>query len=477
MGVRAICSAVLLLCAAVAGAAPLPAEVRAALARARVPPEAVAVAVQPVDARRPRLAWQDDLAVNPASVMKLATTFAGLELLGPAWTWKTPVWLDGPVDAAGVLDGNLVIQGSGDPKLVLERVWLLLRKVQQLGVREIRGDIVLDRSAFDVPATDPGEFDGEPLRAYNVQPDALLVNYKSVVYTFTPDPARGIAAIGVDPPMAGLVADATVPLAPGACDDWRKGLRADFADPQRPRFTGAFPATCGERTWPLAHGDPHTFNQRAIAGLWREIGGKLGGTVRDGTAPGTKPSFELVSPTLAEVVREINKFSNNVMARQLFLTLGRTQRGAGTAEASRAVLADWLAGRIGASAQAFTLDNGAGLSREARASAHALAALLQAAWASPVMPEFVASLPVSGIDGTLRRARSATGRAHLKTGSLRDVAAVAGYVLGTSGRRYVLVAVINHPNANDARPALEALMQWTAADEPPGPRRGAGPRP
>ena len=81
-----------------------------------------------------------------------------------------------------------------------------------------------------------------------------------------------------------------------------------------------------------------------------------------------------------------------------------------------------------------------------------LGRLLQSAWSSAVMPELMSSLPVAGIDGTLRRSKGVPGRAHLKTGSLRDVVGVAGYVLADSGRRYVVVAIVNHPNANAARP-------------------------
>ena len=168
--------------------------------------------VQEVDAARPRLAWQADKPVNPASLMKLVTTFAGLELLGPAFTWSTPVWLNGTI-ADGVLTGNLVIKGNGDPKLVLERMWLLMRRVQQAGVREIRGDIVLDRSAFAPGELNPADFDGEPLRPYNAGADALLLNYRAVLLTFTPEPGRGVATIAVDPPLAGVRIDATVPLA------------------------------------------------------------------------------------------------------------------------------------------------------------------------------------------------------------------------------------------------------------------------
>jgi len=164
------------------------------------------------------------------------------------------------------------------------------------------------------------------------------------------------------------------------------------------------------------------------------------------------------------VVRDINKLSNNVMAQQLFLTLGATQRGAGTPEAARAVLRPWLRARVGSAADGAVIVNGSGLSRETRLSAVLLGRLLQAAWASPVMSELMSSLPVAGVDGTLRRSRGATGRAHLKTGSLRDVVGVAGYVLADSGRRYVVVGIVNHSNANAARPALDALTEWVAAD-------------
>jgi D-alanyl-D-alanine carboxypeptidase/D-alanyl-D-alanine-endopeptidase (penicillin-binding protein 4) len=439
----------------------LPPEVYAALERAQVPPDALAVVVQDVGSSRSRLAWQADVALNPASLTKLLTTYAALDLLGPAWSWSTPVWLQGSI-ADGVLDGNLVIKGSGDPKLVLERLWLLLRRVQQLGVREIRGDIVLDRSAFTVPERNPGDFDGEPLRPYNVRADALLLNYRAVAITVTPDAARGLALVGVEPPLAGLRTDAAVPLLPGACDDWRGALKADFVDPLRIRLAGGFPAACGERSWSIAYVEPKAYDERLLTGLWRELGGKLGGTVRDGIAPTTKPNFEMSSPPLADVVREINKFSNNVMAQQLFLTLGLARGAGGTQEASRELVRRWFAERVGKAADGAVIDNGSGLSREARLSALALARLLQSAWASPVMPELIASLPVSGLDGTLLRSRAPPGRAHLKTGSLRDVAGVAGYVLGASGRRLVVVALINHPNANAARPVFDALVQWAA---------------
>ncbi|MBC7718094.1 MAG: D-alanyl-D-alanine carboxypeptidase/D-alanyl-D-alanine-endopeptidase [Pseudorhodobacter sp.] len=448
----------------------LPAEVEAALDQAKLPRDALVAVVQEVGSTQLRVNWQAQKLVNPASLTKLLTTSAALDLLGPAWTWSTPVWLQGTLQNGdqknGVLDGNLVIKGSGDPKLVLERLWLLLRRVQQLGVREIRGDIVLDRSAFGLPEQASGDFDGETLRPYNVSADALLLNYKSVVITFTPLPAKGVAMVSMDPPLQGVRTDISLPLSNAPCDDWRSALKADFSDPTRIKMAGSFSAACGEKQWAVAYADPKTYNERALSGMWREMGGKLSGVVRDGAAPAnTAPTFEVQSPPLAEVVRDINKFSNNVMAQQLFLSLALVQRGQGTPDAARELMRQWLVDRLGDVARTAVIDNGSGLSREARVSAQMMARLLQVMWAGPTMPELLSSLPVTGVDGTLRRSKAPSGRAHLKTGSLRDVMGIAGVVLSHTGRRYVLVAIVNHPNAGAARTALDALVKWTVVDD------------
>jgi D-alanyl-D-alanine carboxypeptidase/D-alanyl-D-alanine-endopeptidase (penicillin-binding protein 4) len=447
----------------------IPADVQTALESARIPLDALALHVQEVGrSGPPRWSWRADLPVNPASLMKLLPTFAALDLLGPAYAWRTPVWLSGPM-RDGVLDGSLVIRGSGDPRLVVERLWLSMRRVKALGVREIRGDIVLDRSAFAVPEVDPGGFDGEPFRPYNVGADALLLNQRSVLLSFVPDATARVARVGVEPPLAGVAVPATVPLTGGPCDDWRGALRADFSDPAALRLAGSYPAACGERQWPVAYAEPTRFNARLVEQLWTEVGGTLRGRVRDGAAPGPDiaPSIEITSPPLAEVVRDINKFSNNTMAQQVFLTLALQQRGVGTVAGAREVLGQWAQTRLGDAASGLVVDNGSGLSREQRITARGLGRLLQVAWASPLMPEFVSSLPVAGADGTSRRMRQVEGRAHLKTGSLRDVAGIAGYVHAPSGRRWAVVAVVNHPQAAAARPAFEALVLGLVAETAP----------
>jgi D-alanyl-D-alanine carboxypeptidase/D-alanyl-D-alanine-endopeptidase (penicillin-binding protein 4) len=451
--------ALVVACAAHAQA--LPPAVDAALARAKLPRDAfVAVVVDAEGKSPPRLSHRADVPVNPASIAKLTTTFAALELLGPAYTWKTPVFIDGPIEG-GTLQGNLYIQGQGDPKLVSERLWLLLRRVQGLGIRAIAGDIVLDHSAFDVPPQDPGAFDGEPLRPYNASPDALLVNFKSVLMTFTPAGARALVA--VEPPLAGVQFPADVPIARSGCGDWRSALQADFGNPARVRFAGSYGAACGERQWPLAYVDPAGYAARAVAGMWQHLGGSVKGQVRDGRVPaGLAPVFEVSSPPLAEVIRDINKYSNNVMAQQVFLTMGLARATPATFDAAREVVKGWWRERIGGEPPA--IQNGSGLARDERLTAAQLARLLQVAWTSPFMPELVSSLPLAGIDGTLRRSRS-VGAAHLKTGSLRDVHGVAGYVEGAGGKRWVVVAIANHPDAAAVQGAIDALVTWTAQGE------------
>jgi D-alanyl-D-alanine carboxypeptidase/D-alanyl-D-alanine-endopeptidase (penicillin-binding protein 4) len=447
-----------------------------------VPLDAVTLLVVDAGGKAPpRLAHRAAEPMNPASVMKLVTTYAALDLLGPDYTWTTRVLMDGSMEG-GVLNGNLIVRGGGDPKMVVERLQALLAQIQYSGVKVVRGDIVLDRSAFQSVAQDAGEFDGEPLRPYNASPDALLINFKSMVMRFTPDTLNNRALVAVEPPLAGIVIDESVPLARVArCGDWRSELRASVDNPNRLQFTGSYSAACGERVWPSAYAEPASFAARAIEGSWRAMGGLLTGTVRDatpaelallrarGTLSGEKPPLRLDAPSLPlrEIVRDVNKFSNNVMARHLLLSLSRQPGGLldqATPETGRAALAAWWKKSM-PQQPAPVMDNGSGLSRTERVTANGLAAMLQHALQSRVAQDLLDSLPVAGMDATMReRAKNVAGQAFIKTGSLRDVTAVAGYANGVSGSRYIVVGIVNHPNAGAARPALDALIQWAVQE-------------
>ena len=461
-----LCAGALLGPATAAAADRLPRSIQQALAAANIPAGNVALFVQELGRPRADLVHNADTPMNPASTMKLVTSFAALELLGPTYSWKTEFLATVPV-RNGVLEGDLVIKGYGDPKMTVENFWLALRKLRALGVREIRGDLVLDRSWFETGETDPTRFDNEPLRPYNVAPDALLVNFKSVRFQFVPNLVNRTISVAYEPQMAQLEVAPQVRLTEGECGDWRAGLKADFrADgaAMRAGFSGTYPASCGERTWNVSLFSHPNYVFGVFKQLWQESGGSIRGNVRDGGAPpGSQLLFSTESPSLSEVVRDINKFSNNVMARQLFLSLSaETLKQPGRNDRSFDVVRSWLLQR-GLELPGLVMDNGSGLSRAERISAGGMARLLEAAFQSAVMPEFIASLPLVALDGTMRRrlkSESVAGRAHIKTGSLMDANTMAGYLLDQNGRRHVVVFFINHPNARQGQAAQDALLKW-----------------
>jgi len=443
----------------------LPGPVATALRAAGVPVSNVAVVVQQVGSDRPSLKHQPNTAMNPASTMKLVTTYAALEILGPAYRWKTEAAIDGAL-SDGLLQGNLVLRGTGDPKLNLEAFWMLLRALRGKGLRDIRGDLMLDRSHFAPVQGEPGRFDGDPFRPYNVLPDALLLNFKSLRFTFAP--ANGGVRLAVDPRPPALEVINVLKLAEGACPDgraFRDLIKASF-DSAKPRaiFTGQYPASCGEKDLNVALLEPNEYAAGVMRQLWAELGGTWTGGVREGRiSPGAQPFHVHESAPLGEIVRDMNKFSNNVMARQIFLAVGAERSGAPADGAkSSAAIKAWLA-QSGIAASELVMENGSGLSREERVSAATLTAVLQAAWGSNVMPEFIASMPITAVDGTMRRrlrGEGVSGNAHIKTGLLSDARSMAGYVLDRRGRRYAVVMFVNHPNAGATQPAHDALLRW-----------------
>jgi D-alanyl-D-alanine carboxypeptidase/D-alanyl-D-alanine-endopeptidase (penicillin-binding protein 4) len=447
---------VVLLFAAGPVRAQLPKEVLEGLRAAGVPLSNVAVVVQEVGTGRSSLAMNVHQPLNPASTMKIVTTYAALELLGPAYRWKTEAYVDGD---------NLLLKGYGDPKLNYESFWMLLRNLRGRGLRAIRGDVILDRSRF-APVSDV-PFDNEPYRPYNVPPDALLVNFKTLRFTFVPDDGR--VRLFVEPALPGLEVVNTLRVGDGPCAEgraFRELVAATFESKPKPRasFTGTYPAQCGEKDLNVALLAPEDYLAGMIRQLWTEMGGTWTGKVREGVVP---PTARLVytheSETLGETVRDINKFSNNVMARQLFLTLA-AELVATPAQAENATLAirQWLTLK-NIRAPELVLENGSGLSRNERISAANMAAILQAAWRSPLMPEFVSSLPVVAADGTMKkrmRGERVAGSAHIKTGLLNDARSIGGYVMDRSGKRHVVVMIINHPKAPETDAAMDALLAW-----------------
>lgn len=453
----------------------LPEPVRKALSGVGIGPSSVFVQVQALpDASHAAKAQphtvvshQATAAAHPASVMKLITTYAALDLLGPEHVWINRVYTHGVIER-GVLKGDLIVRGSGDPKLVLERLQGLMAQIQAKGVLRIDGDLLLDNSVFDVPAHDPSAFDAEPLRPYNVSPDGFLVNFKSLILKFAPSPDGAHADVRIEPPIADVAWPAQVPLQTGPCGDWRSALQAHFSDPQRIRLEGRYIASCGAREWPLAYADPGQHAPRVFRAMWLASGGELSGQVRMGKLPQqARLLLEAPSLPLSSIIADINKMSNNVMAQQLYLTLSSNLGAPGRFAASELRVQQWWRTHMPGHMPPV-LENGSGLSRHERSSAAALGQLLWLAAQGSHADTFARSLAIAGEDGTMVRLKErmphspVLGNAWLKTGSLRDVLSVAGYVQSQSGQRYTVVAIINHAKAAQGRVVIDALLDWVA---------------
>lgn len=447
-------------------AAGLPPAFTAALKQAGIPLGRVSLVVQPLDADAPVLSHNADAALNPASVMKLVTSFAALTRLGPGYAWTTEVWADGPV-ADGVLDGNLVIKGYGDPTLTLERMWLLQRELRARGIRHVRGNLVLDLSHFELAESDPGAFDGEPFALYNAAPGPLVANFNATTLRLRPNGREVL--VEPDPALPGMTLDSRLRLTEdGECNGWKDALTPAVPDPERLELvvSGYYARACGEQTWSLnAFGPAVTFDL-VFRGLWAEAGGSLDGMTVSGVAPASPPLLTFASEPLAAALVRLNKHSNNLMTRNLFLTLGAQAYGPpATFEKGARAVRETLA-RHGIPTRKLVLENGAGLSRIERISAEALTRLLRAAAKSPLFAEFESALPIVAVDGTLKRRFNDSalgGHAHLKTGTLRDVSALAGFVHTARGERVSFVMLVNHPNARRSEAAQRALLEWVHA--------------
>ncbi|MEY3570865.1 MAG: hypothetical protein RIQ85_985 [Pseudomonadota bacterium] len=449
-------------CSALPHGSGLPAPFSRSLALSGIPTAAAALDIRTVEGKV-LASHNQQLAFNPASVMKLVTTAAALDLLGPDYRWITRVYAQGPL-VGDVLNGDLIIQGSGDPRLAHEDLARLLRRLRSLGVREIQGDLVLDRSLFQTTLDDAAAFDGLPYRAYNALPDALLLDAKAISLRFFPDAQTQSVRVAMEPPMVDFLIEPPK-LDTEPCINWREKL-GTVVDPSSVHFSGTYSVDCGERVLVLhAHTLSHArYFDAVFRQLWRELGGSIVGVMREEKKlESARELLQWESPTLAQIIRDINKHSNNVMARQLLISLATLPTStAVTPEVGAAQAKAWL-DTLGVNSESVVIENGAGLSRKERLSANALSKVLYHAWHSPYMPEFIASLPIVGVDGTMIRTlknSAVKARAHIKTGSLNDVASIAGYVKAKSGRWISVVCMINHAEANSARTSFNELLEW-----------------
>ena len=446
----------------------LPAEVQQAWRATKIPDAGLSLVVHELDG--PRLASiHASQPRNPASVMKMVTTWAALSGLGPEYSWRTAFFsrADAQIDAEGTLTGPLYLQAGGDPFLTMQELWSLLRELRLRGVKNVT-ELVVDRSRFGHVALDPGAFDGAADRPYNASPDAMMVGLGTIRLVFMPDARASKWIPIVDPPVKGIRVQGEVQWSQAVCPgapNVSTQIRHTGGD-TIVEVSGTVAGSCGEFSlYRLALPQQAHF-EAMFRMLWKELGGTLGRGITEGRVPSNaKLLVRHDSETLADTIRLINKQSNNVMARMLLLTLGAEYKGPGVTASTGAAAALEILRNQGVDVHGWVVENGSGLSRQGRLTAEGLTNMLEVAWRSSLMPEFMSSLAIAGVDGTLRRrmrAEETRGVAHLKTGTLRDSRALAGYVLGASGKRYILVAMINNERAASTGKFLDSVVQWLA---------------
>jgi serine-type D-Ala-D-Ala carboxypeptidase/endopeptidase (penicillin-binding protein 4) len=447
--------------------AALPFNVQEALNKAQLPAESVAIVVQPLDGGAPIISHNAAKAMNPASVMKLVTTYAALEALTPAYRWKTEVYRNGTLNQ-GVLDGDLIIKGYGDPALNVAEFWRLLQQVQQQGIRQIKGNLVLDLSVYAPEVSQRPVLDDEPWRAYNANPSALLLNGRNTSFRFAVANTGNKPAVQISQefelPQIRVIN--TMQPRKGVCNDWRGDLRYSITpqvDGVTVAFSGTLPDQCDERYLELSVLSDTQYVFFSFKKLWAQLGGQFNGQLV--LAPATDANTLVttwLSPPLDSVVRDINKWSNNVMARQLMLTIALEAGFTPADEAGAALALKQVLRQRGLQFPELVVENGSGLSRIERISAEHLAQLLVTAWQRPVMPVLMASMPILGLDGTTKKRladSNSQGMAYLKTGSLEGVSSIAGYVQDMVGKRYVLVVIANHARASAVRAVQDTLLK------------------
>ncbi|KAF0815183.1 D-alanyl-D-alanine carboxypeptidase DacB [Andreprevotia sp. IGB-42] len=444
----------------------LPTSVSNALKSNKLAADGLSVAVLSLSDGKPVLQYQADKPVNPASTMKLVTTYSALGLLGPAWQWQTDLLADAqPVN--GVINGNLYLRGSGDPKLTLERMWLWLRDLKAAGVTDIRGKLVLDRSLFQLPPETSFDDDGNGAeRPFMVEPDAALTNFKSIRLLI--DSTGDKVKLNADPPLAEVRVGNELAIGRGGnCEAWSQRVNQRLGQMNNlqvyVQLSGEVPPGCRVERY-VSVMNAQAYTAALVRHLWRELGGQG----ISGWSEGATPDKAVVlastrSPDVANTIRDINKFSNNMMARQLFLTLGaQSQESGDTPTRASAAIRNWL-GQQGLRFDELTLENGSGLSRRERISALHMAQLLVSADRSRFGAEFISSLPIVAIDGTMKkRLKRDDVAAHIKTGTLKDVKAVAGYVRDADGVDWAVVAIANNPRAPLYGPVLDEILRWIA---------------
>lgn len=430
--------------------------------------EDVSVVVQNVRNTVPLVNLNDTTLRAPASTAKLLTTAAGLIRMGVDYRWQTEFYLDKLPDANGVSQGNLYIKGGGDPFLVEEQLTQMLQALRDQGLRHITGNIVLDMSLYQLPPEerDAAAFDGHPLSAYNAIPNPLMVNFRTIKVQIVPQGDRAVRLL-LSPNIANWTIENQLTISNKSCQKNYAPNVALIREENgfaRLQVSGAYSTACGACELTLALGEASEQFYYLFYQIWHQLGGSFDGSGVIATVPKTaKIYYTGLSLPLAEQIQKMNQLSNNVMTRQLMLTLGAFAYGQpANLESGRRAVLETLR-QFGVPLEHAIIDNGSGLSRQTRVSAGDLATLLFKMYHSEYADTFISSLAVAGHSGTLKkrfRGEKLAGRIYGKTGTIDEVRSFAGYLLAENGNTYIVVIITNGKTAAAGRPFQDDVFRW-----------------
>lgn len=428
--------------------------------------DALSVAILPLDGPGRPQYMNADRPMSPGSIVKMVTTYAALDLLGPDYRWDTDFLVDGTL-AGDTLKGNLYVRFGGDPKLTIERLWTTLGELRGMGISRITGDLVLDGSYFRLKNGQPDFADNgdNPNAPFLVEPSGYLTNLNLVHFQASAD-ERGVRAWGT-PALPEVRIDNQLTAVPAATCPGRKRFEWEpvFEGEARVtvRVTGDLPRGCRTDAY-LSLLPPERYSASLIRTLLAGLGVSIAGKDRlDETPENTRLLLETTSPDLATMVRDVNKWSSNVMARQILLGIGAEARGEeewDDREAGLRALRSWLAEK-GIDDTGLVLENGAGLTRKGRITTRQALEILRSAWRSPVAPDLMSSLPIIAMDGTMAhrlRNTGLAGQGRIKTGSLDHVRSIAGFARDKRGTTWAVAAVVNNNPAWNGQGVLDRVL-------------------
>lgn len=486
----------------------LPEVVAKAIKKSGIPEQSVSISIDKISPSKQEgklfspvavVDWQENTSMNPASTMKLLTSLAAMEILGSQYRWKTDLLTNGKIQN-GLLKGDLLVRGSGDPKLIPEEINKMLLNLKSMGIKRIDGQIILDRSAYESSVKQTSFSDNEPTRSYNVAPDALLFAFNSFSFLFYPNVDSDLVVIKQTPRMSNFNIINNLKIHEGICADWKKDIAMSLTSSKNGSWTavfdGAYPSGCQNATWNVVASDSDSFFIQSFIAAWEDIGGTWvkKPTLKNHDPKAVfKPIIAHLGIPLYESIKDINKLSNNVMARQVMLTMALEKTGKpSNTNKSINIIKDWLMSNQ-LNMPELVIENGSGLSRIERINSKHLNQVLLLGLNSTSKDYFLESLPIAGFDGTMRHRLLDKLRkyvpnkkeitslekntiefpaglrkygAYIKTGSLVDVRSISGYVVSRSGNVYAVTSIINDPNARNGRAIHDTVLSWLLDDGP-----------